>query len=105
MIFTYMNTHTHTMKTTQNKGLVKHAITDDQLEVLTDIIPVLNKAGITLRFGTAIGKYPQTIIFDKGHQDSILRISADGYSSEYLPQYNGEEFRDADELESLINNI
>ena len=92
------------MKTT-NRTLTKHAITDNQFDVLTDIIPVLNKAGITLRFGTAVGKYPQTIIFDKGHQDSILRISADGYSSEYLPQYNGEEFRDADELESLINNI
>lgn len=90
-------------KNTQNRGLVKHAITDEQLDVLTDIIPVLNKAGITLRFGTAIGKYPQTIIFDKGYQDSILRISADGYEGEYLPQYNGEEFRDADELQTLIN--
>lgn len=91
-------------KNTQNRGLVKHAVTDEQLDVLTDIIPVLNKAGITLRFGTAIGKYPQTIIFDKGHQDSILRINADGYEGEYLPQYNGEEFRDADELQEMINN-
>ncbi len=85
-----------------NKTLVKHAITDEQLSVLMDIIPVLNKKGIRLRFGTAIGKYPQTIIFDKGYQDSILRISANGYDSEYLPQYNGETFSDADELETLI---
>ena len=91
------------MKTT-NRTLTKHAITDNQFDVLTDIIPVLDKAGITLRFGTAIGKYPQTIIFDKGHQDSILRIGADGYNSEYLPQYNGEWFRDADELQEIINN-
>lgn len=91
-------------KNTQNRGLVKHAVTDEQLDVLTDIIPVLNKAGITLRFGTAIGKYPQTILFDRSHQDSILRINADGYEGEYLPQYNGEEFRDADELQEVINN-
>ena len=91
------------MKTT-NRTLTKHAITDNQFDVLTDIIPVLDKAGITLRFGTAIGKYPQTIIFDKGYQDNILRINADGYDGKYLPQYDGDEFHSADELESLINN-
>ncbi len=90
------------MKSTNNKPLLKHAITDEQLDVLLDIIPTLNSRGIQLRFGTAIGKYPQTIIFDKGHQDSILRISADGYDSEYLPSYNGEEFSNADELKTLI---
>ena len=90
--------------TTNNKTLVKHAITDPQLEVIMDIIPALDKAGITLRFGSAIGKYPQTVIFDKGHQDSVLYISANGYDSKYLPHYSGEEFRNADELLSIINN-
>jgi hypothetical protein len=91
------------MKNTQNKGLVKYAITDEQLDVINDIIPVLDKAGINLRFGTSIGKHPQTIIFDKSYQDSILCISPDGYDSDYLPRYNGEEFRNADELQELIN--
>lgn len=87
-----------------NKTLVKHAITDEQLDVLTDIIPALNKAGIQLRFGTAVGKYPQTIIFDKGYQDGILRINANGYGGEYLPTYDGMEFSSRSELKSILSS-
>ena len=86
-----------------NKGLVKYALTDAQLDIITDIIPALDKAGITLRFGTYVGKYPQTIIFDLHNQDGILIIPGDCSEwGSYLPEFNGEEFSDIDELESII---
>lgn len=87
-----------------NKYLVRYSQTNQQVEVLEDIIPVLNKYGIKLNYGTSVGKRPQTIIFDKRYQDSILRINADGYESEYLPEYDGEEFRDASDLEDILKN-
>ena len=85
-----------------NSSLVRYAQTNDQLKVLTDIIPTLNKKGIKLSYGTSIGKSPQTIIFDKDYHDGILYISPDGWYG--TNTYHDEEFSDADDLEYVIDN-
>ena len=48
-----------------NDGLEVYAQNKQQLDVIKDIIPILDKKGIKLRFGAYIGKSPQSIIFDK----------------------------------------
>ena len=85
-----------------NGDLVRYAQTNDQLKVLKDIIPVLDEKGIKLKYGTSVGKQPQTIIFDKNYHDGILRISSSGWYGENT--YNGEEFGSADDLEYVIDN-
>ena len=85
-----------------NSSLVRYAQTNDQVKVLTDIIPTLNKKGIKLTYGTSIGKSPQTIIFDKDYHDGILYISPDGWYG--TNTYHDEEFSDADDLEYVIDN-
>ena len=85
-----------------NKRLIRFTNTDEQMDVLDDIIPLLNEKGIQLRFGTSIGKSPQTILFDRYHQDGLLRINSDGYESKYLPEFDGEEFDSKESLSEII---
>jgi hypothetical protein len=85
-----------------NSDLLRYANSGEQLKVLKDIIPVLNKKGIKLTYGTSIGKSPQTIIFDKDYQDNILYISGRGWQGEN--SYYGEDFNSADDLKYVIEN-
>jgi hypothetical protein len=85
-----------------NKELLEYANTQSQEEVLEDIIPILNKKGIKLRYGTSIGKSPQTILFDLKNKDGILRINKDGYYGN-LPEFNHESFMDANDFENLLD--
>ena len=87
-----------------NDGLEVYAQNKQQLDVIKDIIPILDKKGIKLRFGAYVGKSPQSIIFDKEYQDGALRISGNGFDSNYLPSWYGDEFSDAEEFEYVIDN-
>lgn len=89
----------------KNKYLLRYAQTPEQQDVLESIIPILDKNGIKLSYGTSIGKSPQTILFDLNYQDGILRINADGYQSKYPPEYDGEEFTNENDFEDIIENI
>lgn len=93
------------MKKANNDYLYVKAITNEQLEVLKDIIPILNKNGIQLRFGTYIGKSPQTLLFDFNYQDGILRVNGSGYNGDYLPTFDDEEFGDKQQFLEIVNNL
>jgi len=87
-----------------NDGLEVYAENDLQLKVIQDIIPILDKKGIKLRFAVKVGKFPQSIIFDNHYRDSALVIPGKGYESEYLPVWYDNEFQDANEFENLETN-
>jgi predicted transcriptional regulator len=87
-----------------NDGLEVYAENDLQLKVIQDIIPILDKKGIKLRFAVKVGKLPQSIIFDNHYRDSALVIPGKGYESEYLPVWYDNEFQDANEFENLETN-
>jgi hypothetical protein len=98
----YMAKGGATKKLSNNSSLVRFAQTDEQLQVLQDIIPIFDEKGIELSFGTAVGKSPQAIIFDKDFQDGILYIGRDGWDGECT--YDGEYFGNESKLEYIIEN-
>jgi hypothetical protein len=89
-------------KLADNSRLVRYAQTDEQLQVLQDIIPIFDEKGIELSFGTSVGKSPQAIIFDKDYQDGILYIGRDGWDGECT--YDGEDFGNESKLQYIIEN-
>lgn len=91
-----------TKKLADNSSLVRFAQTDEQLQVLQDIIPIFDEKGIQLSFGTSVGKSPQAIIFDKDYQDGILYIGHDGWDGQCT--YDGEDFSNESALEYIIEN-
>ena len=64
---------------TMNESLAsRYADTDAQETSIKDIENTLNSLGIKVRYGTKIGKYPQTVILDIKYQDSAIYIMPDG---------------------------
>lgn len=66
----------------------RYAQTDYQEEQLEMIEKIANALKFKLRFGTSIGKSPQTLLFDHDYQDGILRVSSD---DEYGISFDGED--------------
>lgn len=56
----------------------RHADTDEQEEAIKAIESTLDRLGIKARYGTKIGKYPQTVILDIKYQDNAIYIMPDG---------------------------
>lgn len=56
----------------------RQADTDDQEQSIKEIEATLDKLGIKYRFGTKIGKYPQTVIIDINYQDNAIYVNSDG---------------------------
>lgn len=65
----------------------RHCSTDDQERTVSKLERLAQKLGVPLRFGTLVGKYPQTIILDYNYQDGAVRVSSNGSF-----EINGEEF-------------
>lgn len=65
----------------------RHCSTDAQERTVSKLETLANKLGVPLRFGTLVGKYPQTIILDYNYQDGAVRVSSNGSF-----EINGEEF-------------
>lgn len=65
----------------------RHCSTDAQERTVSKLETLANKLGVPLRFGTLVGKYPQTIILDYKYQDSAVSVSSNGSF-----EINGEEF-------------
>lgn len=65
----------------------RHCSTDAQERTVSKLETLANKLGVPLRFGTTVGKYPQTIILDYKYQDSAVSVSSNGSF-----EINGEEF-------------
>lgn len=60
------------------ESLGRYAQTDEQEEALKKVERICKGLGINLRFGTTIGKAPQTVILDKSYQDSAVYVNRDG---------------------------
>jgi hypothetical protein len=86
-----------------NSDLLKPNLSSEQKAVLKTIIPILNKKGLKLRYGTMVGQYPQSIIYDLNYQDSILSIPSEGFDGEYAPTWNDDKFYDAYSFENLLD--
>ena len=65
----------------------RHCSTDAQERTVSKLETLANKLGVPLRFGTLVGKYPQTVILDYKYQDSAVSVSSNGSF-----EINGEEF-------------
>lgn len=65
----------------------RHCSTDAQERTVSKLETLANKLGVPLRFGTLVGKYPQTIVLDYKYQDSVVRVNSNGSF-----EINGEEF-------------
>lgn len=61
-----------------NESLARYADTDAQEESINAIERTLASLGIKVRYGTKIGKYPQTVILDIKYQDNAIYIISDG---------------------------
>jgi hypothetical protein len=86
-----------------NSDLLKPNLSSEQKAVLKTIIPILNKKGLKLRYGTMVGQYPQSVIYDLNYQDSILSIPSEGFDGEYAPTWNDDKFYDAYSFENLLD--
>ena len=56
----------------------RNADTNEQEESIKAIESTLNRLGIKARYGTKIGKYPQTVLLDIKYQDNAIYIMPDG---------------------------
>lgn len=65
----------------------RHCSTDAQERTVSKLETLAKKLGVPLRFGTLVGKYPQTIILDYKYQDSAVSVSSNGSF-----EINGEKF-------------
>lgn len=65
----------------------RHCSTDDQEITVSKLERLAQNLGVPLRFGTVVGRYPQTIILDYNYQDGAVRVSSNGSF-----EINGEEF-------------
>lgn len=65
----------------------RHCSTDAQERTVSKLERLAQKLGVPLRFGTLVGKYPQTVILDYKYQDSAVSVSSNGSF-----EINGEEF-------------
>lgn len=61
------------------ESLSRFADTDEQEESLQAIEEISVKIGVSLRYGTSIGKNPQTIILDHKYNDGMISVDPDGY--------------------------
>ena len=59
-------------------SLRRYANTDAQEEALGAVEGWANKLGFKLRYGTAVGKSPQTVLLDHEHQDGLVRVNSEG---------------------------
>lgn len=68
------------------ESLARFAQTDSQEASISFIEKSAKELGINLRFGTSVGKEPQTVILDWHYQDGVIRVSSNGAC-----EINGEE--------------
>ena len=66
---------------------VYHCDTAAQQGTVSKLEALAKKLGVPLRFGTAVGKSPQTIILDYKYQDCAVSVNSNGSF-----EINGEEF-------------
>ena len=60
------------------ESFAKYAQTDAQEEGIAKLEKAAKKAGVKIRFGTSVGKSPQSVIFDVGYQDNACRVYPNG---------------------------
>ena len=60
------------------ESLLRYADTDEQERALEIIERLAKEIGVGIRFGTKVGKYPQTIILDHKYQDNAICIHTNG---------------------------
>ena len=69
-------------------SFARYADDDFQEKELKAIERIAKKLKFVLRFGTKIGKSPQTVILDHHFQDGLISVSA---NSEYGIEFNNEK--------------
>lgn len=96
----------------KKESLARRAQTDSQEETLSFIDETARDLGLSLRYGTSVGKEPQTIILDHRYQDGAIRVSANGaceingewigsYSDDYV-DINDYEYEVTEALRGLL---
>lgn len=61
-----------------SKDITEWCDTPHQEETLKLINRIAKRENVSLRFGTKVGKYPQSLIIDHGYQDNAIRIYPNG---------------------------
>ena len=56
----------------------RYANTDEQEEALAKVEEWSERTSFRLRYGTSIGKSPQSVILDHEHQDGFVHVNRDG---------------------------
>ena len=59
-------------------SLRRYAETDEQEKALGEVERWAKSNGVELRFGTTVGKSPQTVILDHNFQDNLVSVNRDG---------------------------
>lgn len=77
----------------------RYGNTDYQERQLAMIEKLAKKLNFKLRYGTSIGKSPQSVLLDHNYQDGIIHVSS---SSEYGITFDGEHVVDMKELKRFM---
>jgi hypothetical protein len=59
-------------------SIIRHAQTNEQEEALGLLSQWAKNANFRIRYGTSVGKAPQTLIIDHNFQDGLIYINSDG---------------------------
>ena len=79
--------------------LRRYGNTNYQENKLAVIEKLAKKLNFSLRYGTSIGKSPQSVILDHKYQDGIIHVSS---SSSYGISFNGEDNVSLPKLKDLM---
>ena len=81
-------------------NITRAASTDEQETSLKKVERWAKNCDFSVRFGTTIGKSPQTVILDHKYQDSLIYVNSDGKI-----KINNEEILSLNSFRKIVTEI